>query len=93
MRHCENRLAGCKGVNVKTLRGNFLTIIRGSRYTWEGSCSWLFFCKEVTLYGGSSQAGERDTKATALTQCAFDLNLPPMLLGNALRNGKAQART
>jgi len=42
--------------------------------------------------GGSSQAGERDEKATALTQCAFDLDLPPVLLGDAMGNGQAQAR-
>jgi len=41
---------------------------------------------------GSSQAGERDAKATALTQCAFDLNLSSVLLHDALCNSEAQAR-
>src|SRR6266851_4048623 len=40
---------------------------------------------------GSSQAGERDAKATALTQCAFDLNLSSVLLRDTLCNSEAQA--
>ncbi len=34
-----------------------------------------------------------DRKATPLAEFAFDLNLSAVLLGDALRNGKAQART
>src|SRR5260370_41427383 len=40
-----------------------------------------------------SEAWECDGEATALTQLAVDLNLPPVLLRDALRNGEAQART
>ncbi len=40
-----------------------------------------------------SEAWECDGEATALTQLAVDLNLPPVLLRDALSNGEAQART
>lgn len=56
-------------------------------------------CETVAFHGLSGlvvswplQAGERDAKATAPAQCAFDLNLPPVLLRDALRDGEAQAR-
>src|SRR5947209_5210790 len=44
-------------------------------------------------FSGSSQAGQRDEKATPLTQFAFDLDLSPVLLRDALCNSEAQART
>lgn len=44
-----------------------------------------------SLSGGRSQAGERDEEATAPTHCAFDLDLPPVLLGNALGNSQVGA--
>src|SRR5713101_1876442 len=40
-----------------------------------------------------SEAWECDGEATALTQLAVDLNLPPVLLRDALSNGEAQACT
>src|SRR5712691_8982991 len=39
------------------------------------------------------EQGQRNRKASPLAEFAFDLNLAAVLLGNALRNGKAQTRT
>ena len=86
-------------VELNRASGNYLFFVLCGKS--EGSSTLMIgtgdkVCEETRLTsstrGGSSHTGERDAKATAPTQFAFDFNLPSVLLGDALSDGEAQTR-